>query len=121
MATFHQARRIDLIDRLQRIVTFQQPELLTISGHDLRWYGSYLKKQYVEVLFTLQLSANKWLPSPTQKIFNLAIIKKERIQRGRVDDEFVRKTLKGQVDDILLEKSPIKLKTSSETLKEGER
>jgi hypothetical protein len=37
----------------------------------------------MEVLFTLQVSANKWLPSPTQKIFNLAIIKKEKIQRGK--------------------------------------
>ena len=82
--------------------------------------ASYLKKQYVEVLFTLQVSANKWLPSPTQKIFNLAIIKKEKIQRGRVDDEFVHKTIRGQLDDILLEKSPIELKDIFKNI-EGER
>jgi predicted ATP-dependent serine protease len=64
----------------------------------------------VEVLFTVQLSANKWFPSPTQKIFNLAIIKKEKIHRARVDDEFIHKTIRGQVDDILFEKSPIELK-----------
>ena len=74
----------------------------------------------MEVLFTLQVSANKWLPSPTQKIFNLAIIKKEKIQRGRVDDEFVHKTIRGQVDDILLEKSPIELKDIFRNIK-GER
>ena len=86
-----------------------QPQL---ASHSLDWYSSYPKKQteYVEVLFTLQVSANKWLPSPTEKIFNLAIIKNEKIQRGRVDDEFVDKTIRGQVDDILLEKSPIELK-----------
>ena len=113
---------MDLIDEFQRIVSFEQilihqPQL---TQHELDWYGSYLKKQYVEVLFTQQVSANKWLPSPTQKIFNLAIIKKEKIQRGRIDDEFVHKTIRGQVDDILLEKSPIELKDMFKNI-EGER
>ena len=115
---------MDLIDALQRIVTLEQlpvqRPLIQLAKHDLDWYGSYLKKQYVEVLFTLQVSANKWLPSPTQKIFNLAIIKKEKIQRGRVDDEFIHKTIRGQVDDILLEKSPIELKDIFKNI-EGER
>ena len=111
-----------MIDELQRIVTLQpipvhQPQLVS---HNLDWYGGYLKKQYLEVLFTLQVSANKWLPSPTQKIFNLAIIKKEKIQRGRLDDEFVHKTIRGQVDDILLEKLPIELKDLFKNI-EGER
>ena len=74
----------------------------------------------MEVFFTRQVSANKWLPSPTQKIFNLAIIKKEKIQRGKIDDEFVHKTIRGQVDDILLEKSPIELKDIFKNI-EGER
>ena len=111
-----------MIDELQRIVTLQpipvhQPQLVS---HNLDWYGGYLKKQYLEVLFTLQVSANKWLPSLTQKIFNLAIIKKEKIQRGRLDDEFVHKTIRGQVDDILLEKLPIELKDLFKNI-EGER
>ena len=70
-------------------------------------YGDYLKERHLQVHITA--STNKFLPSPTQKIFKLAIIKKERIQRGKIDNEFVRKTIKGQVDDILLEKSPIEL------------
>ena len=70
-------------------------------------YGGYLKKRHLQVHVTA--STNKFLPSPTRKIFKLAIIKKERIQRGKIDDEFVRKTIKGQIDDILLEKSPIEL------------
>jgi hypothetical protein len=50
------------------------------------------------------MASNRWLPSPTRKIFNLAIIKKERIQHGEIDDEFIRQTIRGQVlvDDILL-------------------
>ena len=115
---------MDLIDALQRIVTLEQlpvqRPLIQLAKHDLDWYGSYLKKQYVEVLFTLQVSANKWLPSPTQKIFNLVIIKKEKIQRGKLDNEFVHKTIRGQVDDILLEKSPIELKDIFKNIK-GER
>ena len=70
-------------------------------------YGGYLKKRHLQV--HIAASTNKFLPSPTRKIFKLAIIKKERIQRGKIDDEFIRKSIKGQVDDILLEKSPIEL------------
>ena len=111
-----------MIDELQRIVTLQLIPMhqCQLVSHNLDWYGGYLKKQYLEVLFTLQVSANKWLPSLTQKIFNLVIIKKEKIQRGRIDDEFVHKTIRGQVDDILLEKSPIELKDLFKNI-EGER
>ena len=124
ITAFHEANRVDLIDELQCIVTHEyipiyQPPTQSAS-HDLDWYGSYLKKQYLEVLFTLQVSANKWLPSPTQKIFNLAIIKKEKIQRGKIDDDFIHKTIRGQVDDILQKKSPIKLKDLFKNI-EGKR
>ena len=123
ITALHEANRIDLIDELQYTVTLQsipthQPQPLI--SHNLDWYGGYLKKQYLEVLFSLQVSANKWLPSPTQKVFNLAIIKKEIIQRGRIDNEFVHKTIRGQVDDILLLKSPIELKDLFKDI-EGER
>ena len=81
-------------------------------------YGGYLKERHLQV--HIAASINKFLPSPTQKIFKLAIIKKERIQRGKIDDQFVRKTIKGQVDDILLEKSPIELENIFMNI-EGER
>ena len=115
------ANRVDLIDELQRIelIPTHRP-LIQLAEHDLDWYGSYLKKQYVETFFISRTSTDKWLPSPTQKIFNLAIIKKEKIQRGRVDDKFIHKTIRGQVDDILLEKSPIELKDIFKNV-EGER
>ena len=121
VTALHDANRLDLIDELQRVVQIPTHRpLIQLAKHDLDWYDSYLKKQYMKVLFTQQVSANKWLPSPTQKFFNLAIIKKEKIQRGRIDDEFVHKTIRGQVDDILLEKFPIELKDIFKNV-EGER
>ena len=81
-------------------------------------YGGYLKKRHLQVHITT--STNKFLPSPTRKIFKLAIIKKEMIQHGKIDDEFIRKSIKGQVDDILLEKSPIELEKIFMNI-EGER
>ena len=123
ITALHNANRVDLIDDLESVVSFEQipthRPLIKLTKHDLDWYGSYLKNQYVEI-FNLQVSANKWLPSPTQKIFNLAIIKKQKIQRGRVDNAFIDKTIRGQVDDILLEKSPIELKDIFKNI-EGER
>ena len=68
----------------------------------------------------ISVTSNKWLPSPTQKFINLAIIKKERIQRGKIDNDFVQKSIRGQIDDILLEKSPIKLEEIFSNI-EGER
>ena len=68
----------------------------------------------------ISVTSNKWLPSPTQKFINLAIVKKERIQRGKIDNDFVQKSIRGQIDDILLEKSPIKLEKIFSKI-EGER
>ena len=71
-------------------------------------YGSYLKEQHLQLLTTEPLS--KWLPSTAMpKIFNLAIVKEERIPRGKIDNEFVYQTIKCQVDDIPFKKSPIEL------------
>ena len=122
ITAFHGANRVDLIDELQCLTTLQSIPLHKLSTvrESIRWYGRYLKKQYVEVLFISQLSVNKWLPSPSQKIFNLAIIKKQNIQRGKLDDRFVYQTIRGQVDDILLDKSPIELKDLFKNIK-GER
>ena len=69
-------------------------------------YGSYLRSRYQAQVprFALQ-----WPPPPSKKIFNLAMIKKERVQRGRIDEEYVRLTITGKVDDILHKKVPVKL------------
>ena len=77
-----------------------------------------MKERHLHV--HISVTSNRWLPSPTQKFINLAIIKKERIQRGKIDNDFVQKSIRGQIDDILLEKSPIKLEEIFSKI-EGER
>ena len=51
----------------------------------------------------------EWIPSPTRKIFRLAMIQRERVQQGHIEDSFVRMTISGRVDDILHAKSPVEL------------
>ena len=63
-------------------------------------------------------ASEKWLPSPTQQFFNLAIIKKERVHRGKIDDEFVLQSIHGQIDDILSAKSPIDLEDIFKNIEE---
>ena len=52
----------------------------------------------------------EWIPSPTNKIFRLAMIQRERVQRGHIEDNLVQMTISGRVDDILHAKSPVELK-----------
>ena len=123
ITALHEAGKADVIDNLHSILvsptTPTQPNTQYTTQHQkLVWYSSYLKERHSQV--HIAVASNKWLPSPTRKIFNLAIIKKERIQRGEIDDEFVRQTIRGQVDDILLKKSPIELEKLFENI-EGER
>ena len=71
-------------------------------------YAEYLRGRYsteVPKFFTLQ-----WPPPPTHKVFNLAIIGHETIQRCPIDEELVQLTLRGNVDDIMRRKSSIELK-----------
>ena len=65
-------------------------------------------------------ASKKWLPSPTKQFFNLAIIKKERVIRGKIDNEFVLQSIHGQIDDILSAKSLIDLEDIFKNI-EGER
>ena len=51
----------------------------------------------------------EWIPSPTRKIFRLAMIQRERLQQGHVEDRFVQMTISGRIDDILHAKSPVEL------------
>ena len=123
ITALHEAGKADVIDNLHSILvsptTPPQPNTQYTTQHQkLVWYSGYLKERHSQV--HIAVASNKWLPSPTQKIFNLAIIKKERIQRGKIDDEFIHQSIRGQVDDILLKKSPIELEKLFENNK-GER
>ena len=90
-----------------------------IRRNELSWYSSYLKGRHEQL--HISRSSCSWLPSPTHKVFNLAIIKKEIINRGKIDDDFVRKTIRGQVDDILLKKSPIALEDILDSIEEARK
>ena len=72
-------------------------------------YVHYLKTLYTS-LTPAQLSGDQWPPSATHKVFNLAMIKTTKVQRGQIEDKYVRQTITGKTDDILFEKKPIELK-----------
>ena len=69
----------------------------------------YLKTLYTS-LTPAQLSDDQWPPSATRRVFNLAMIKTTEVRRGQIEDEYVRQTITGKMDDILYEKEPIELK-----------
>lgn len=60
----------------------------------------YSNSQYFET--------NEWPPMLTHKYINLALIKNEKVHRGRTD-EFTKATLHGSIDQITKKKEPIKL------------
>ena len=70
-------------------------------------FGYKLKEKYQQSQGSP--SPIHWIPSPTKKIFRLAMIQRERVQRGHIEDRFVQMTVSGRVDDILHDKSPVEL------------
>ena len=70
-------------------------------------FGFKLKEKYQQSQGSP--SPVEWIPSPTNKIFQLAMIQRETVQRGHIEDRFVRMTISGRVDDILYAKSPVEL------------
>ena len=72
-------------------------------------YVRELKGLYASLRAT-QTSDLQWPPPCTRKVFNLVMIKKEQVHRGRIEDQYVRMTITGKVDDILHVKTPIELK-----------
>ena len=88
----------------------QQHQVQQLQSTDtgvLTSYAQYLRRRYSAkrpTFLTLQ-----WPPPPTQKVFNLAMIVKEKIQLSSLDEELVRLTLRGNVDDIVARKTSVKL------------
>ena len=70
-------------------------------------FGAQLKERYQQSL--VSISPSELIPSPTKKIFRLAMIQRERVQQGRIKDAFVRMSISGKVDDILRAKIPVEL------------
>ena len=70
-------------------------------------YISFLRNLYTRLTPT-KTSDHQWPPSSTGRVFNLAMIKEERLCGGKIDC-FVRMTITGKIDDILHAKSRIEL------------
>ena len=79
-----------------------------LYNYQLTPLGNQLRKRYQQSQGSP--SPVEWIPSPTKKIFRLAMIQRERVQRGHIEDRFVQMTIHGRVDDVLHAKSPVELK-----------
>lgn len=79
------------------------------SAADLKvvTFGAELKEQYQQDWITS--SPIDWISSPTKKIFKLALIQREQVRYGHIEDSFVQMTISGKVDDVLHVKTPIDL------------
>ena len=106
ITTFHNANKADIIEDLLKIVLTTTSRVYQIQNKSkLAKYGDNLRKRYIEEI----PCSLDWPPSMTDKTFNLAMIKHEMIRPGKINDEYIQKTITGKVDDILQEKTPIKL------------
>ena len=94
------------------------PEPDTIINPRLSSYRDYLRRRYKALVRT---SSTQWPPVPTTKVIKLAMIKKEKIQRGRIDDEFIRMSITGKVDDILHSKTPVNLQNIFSDSEDGRK
>ena len=108
---------------------FQRENILSLCVGE-RWlynsilssYSSYMKQRYLQ---STTIPPIQWLPSPTRKIFRLAMIQREEVQHGQIDDRFVLMTITGRIDDILHVKRPVEIedifKLSEDEKSEGEQ
>lgn len=81
----------------------------TVEGQDysaVHSYANHIREVYKSYSPATLL---KWPPLPTYTYVTLAMILREKISYGKVDDEFIKFTLHGQVDDILFKKKKVQL------------
>ena len=94
---------------------FKENDIHSLSVGDklvyspLTKFSDKLRKRY-QLATQTTVSHTEWIASPTRKVFRLAMIQREQVQHGRVDDQFVKMTITGKIDDILHSKSPIELR-----------
>ena len=72
-------------------------------------YNAYLKSLYKACMQACYHDEDHWPPPVTDKVFRLAMIKEEKVERRKIDDDFVKSTITGKVDDILQRKVPVEL------------
>ena len=80
-----------------------------VTDDKLEEYTAYLKSLYKAKTQASFSGDDQWPPPVTNKVFSLAMIKPEQVQRRNIDDHFVRETITGKIDDILQRKVPITL------------
>ena len=101
---FESARKLDSFFQRESIAFF----CVSNSSPKLLRFGAQLKERYQQSLASI--SPSELIPSPTKKIFRLAMIQRERVQQGQIKDAFVQMSISGKVDDILRSKIPVELK-----------
>ena len=85
-------------------------------------YADYLISLYLVKMQTCYYDKDHWPPPVTKKVFRLAMIKAEKVERRKIDDDFVKSTITGKVDDILQKKVPVELENNIfSEIKEGEQ
>ena len=70
-------------------------------------YRDYLQQRYNGQIIS---SATQWPPLPVARVFKLALIQKENIQRGKISDDLVRFSLAGNIETILQQRSNVEIK-----------
>ena len=84
-------------------------------------YTASLKSLYKAKTQVCTIDDDQWPPPVMNRVFRLAMIMAEQVERTNIRDTFVRKTITGKVDDILRKKVPIELEDIFKNIKQGER
>ena len=78
-------------------------------------YAKCLKKLYeTKTQHGSVDDCDNWPPPIMKRVLRLAMIQEEKVERYNIDNEFVKQTITGKVDDILRKKVPIELKQAVE-------
>ena len=91
------------------------------SDDKLGEYTDYLISLYKVKTQACFQDKDHWPPPVTNKVFRLAMIKAEKVERRKIDDDFVQSTITGKVDDILRKKVPVELENIFNEKIEGEQ
>ena len=99
---------------LKQTELFQEMNVASLQLGGMWCYNNQLTPLGIQLRKRYQQSQGspspiEWIPSPTRKIFRLAMIQRKGVQQGHIEDSFVRMTISGRVDDILHAKSQVEL------------
>ena len=88
---------------LSRVVQDANQFFPTAHDFKLENYTNYLKLLYkAKTPSQACADTNHWPPPVTNKVFRLAMIMAEKVQRRNIEEDFVRDTITGKVDDLSL-------------------